>query len=472
LVGGTVHPVSGPAIPNGTVVMQGGKITAVGASVSIPGGATKVDVKGLHIYPGLIDADTTLGVNEIGSRRETQDYREIGDFQPELQVALTINPDANTLYVARTAGTLNAVVCPAGGTISGMGSLLQLDGWTYEDFAIVPNSGVYINFPTLGFRRFGETAHRCEETAGSHDHEAESHPMFRSGALIPATSFDSKALRYGLVPEEDAQAQPPAPGQVPGGGRGRGIPGQAPGQGGEQSAREREEEALRPLNNFFDDAKAYKKAKEAQGKPGIPPLVRDPRLEAMIPILEKKVPLFIRADRKRDITVAVNWAKKEGYKMVLLGGQEADECAELLAKEKIPVVLGPVMNLPRRFDLPYDDAYTLPARLAKAGVIFCLSTGDAQDARRLPQQAAMAASYGLGAEEALKAITLYPAQILGAGERLGSIEVGKDANLLVTTGNPLETTSAIKSAYIAGKPISLVNKQTQLYEKWRNRPKK
>ncbi|GAB4453087.1 MAG: hypothetical protein OHK0029_05170 [Armatimonadaceae bacterium] len=453
-VGATVHPVSGPAIPNGVVLVQGGKITAVGAagSVSVPGNAKKVDLKGQHIYPGLIDADTTIGVNEIGSRRETQDYREIGEFQPELMVALAINPDANTLEVARTAGILNAVVCPAGGVISGMGSLIQLDGWSYEDFAIVPRVGAYINFPTLGFRRFGETAHRCEETAGEADHEAESLPMFRSGAFIPASSLDARALRYGLLPEP----QPPA---REGGSEG-------------ENDRDREEAALRPLNNFFKDARDYKKAKEAQGKPGVPPLVRDPRHEAMIPVLEGKVPLFVRADRKRDITAAVNWAKTEGYKMVLIGGQEADECTELLAKEKVPVILGPVMNLPRRFDLPYDDSYTLPSRLAKAGVTFCLSTGGAQDVRRLPQHAAMAASYGLNPDEALKAITLYPAQILGVGDRLGSIEVGKDANFLITTGNPLETVSGIKAAYIAGQPVDLSNKQTRLYDKWRSRPRK
>ena len=191
----------------------------------------------------------------------------------------------------------------------------------------------------------------------------------------------------------------------------------------------------------------------------------------MQPVLNGKTPVFVRADRAKDIRTAVAWAKREGVHLTIVGGQEAVDCADLLAREKVPVILGPVLNLPREQDLPYDDAYSLPARLARAGVSYCLSTGDTADVRRLPYQAGMAAAFGLAPDEALKAITLYSAQILGVGDRLGSLEAGKEANVILTTGDPLEIESVVKAAFIAGQPVDLSTKQTRLYDKYRARPK-
>jgi imidazolonepropionase-like amidohydrolase len=478
IVGATIHPLTGPEIPNGVLVTQGGIITAVGPTgkVAIPSGAKKVDAKGLHVYPGMTDADTTVGVNEIGSRRETQDYSEIGDFKPELRVAVAVNPDAETIRVARLAGVLNVVTTPTGGTLSGMGALLNLNGWTWEEMSVKPTLGLFVNFPGGGGRRFGEVGHRCEETAdGPHDHGEYDDPLFRSGAYVPAGSRDNAALRYGFLPE------PQAPQVTPSGG--------FAGFGGGDAA-------LRPLNNYLDDARRYRDARKAEttaprptasasgpnsgnGANGSNESVaaairhdRDPGFEAMLPVLDGKVPMFVRADRARDIRTAVSWAKKEGFPLVIVGGREADECADLLVKENVPVILGPVLALPRQFDSAYDSAFTLPARLAKAGVRFCLSTGSASDVRRLPQHAAMAAAYGLDPEEALKAITLYPAQILGVGDQLGSLAPGRSANFILTTGNPLEVISDIKAAYVAGEPVDLTSRQTILYDRWRARPKK
>ena len=463
IVGGTVHPVTGPAIENGVVLMQGGKIAAVGAAgaVAVPGDAKTVDAKGLHVYPGLIDADTQLGTSEIGSIRATNDAREMGDFNPELRVAVAVNADSELIPVARANGILSAVTAPSGGTISGMGALICLDGWTWEDMAISPTAGLYLNFPLMGQRRFRETAHRCEETAGHAHGDEHEDPAFRSGAFVPATSRDTEALRYGYLPDTAFGAAVAAQEQAPGGG--------GPGGGGSADP----EAALRPLNAFLEEARRYRAARQSEGRDGVPMVrVHDPKLEAMIPVLEGKIPFFIRADRERDIRASVAWAKREGFRMVLVSGQEADKCADLLAREKIPVILGPTLNLPRRTDAPYDDAYTLPLALAKAGVPYCLSTGSSADVRRLPYHAAMAAAYGLPADEALKAITLYPAQILGAGDRLGSIEAGKDADLILTTGNPLEITSVVKAAFCDGMPVDLGNKHLRLYDKYRSRPKK
>jgi imidazolonepropionase-like amidohydrolase len=220
------------------------------------------------------------------------------------------------------------------------------------------------------------------------------------------------------------------------------------------------------------DARRYRTARNAEGKNGVPTVERDPRFEAMLLVLDGKAPLFVRADRERDIRAAVQWAKNENLRMVLVGGQQADRAADLLARENISVILGPVLNLPQRFDDPYDDAYTLPARLHKAGVRFCLSTGDASNVRRLPHNAAMASAFGLPADEALKAITLRPAQILGVADRVGSLEVGKDATFILTTGDPLEITSDVKAAYLAGQSLDLSNKHLRLYQKYRARPKR
>jgi imidazolonepropionase-like amidohydrolase len=226
---------------------------------------------------------------------------------------------------------------------------------------------------------------------------------------------------------------------------------------------------LRPLNTFLEEARRYRAVRRAEGN-GRPPYSSDPKFEAMLAVLDGSVPLFVRADREREIREAVAWAKKEGLSLVIVGGLEADKAADLLAKENVPVILGPVLSLPPRFDAPYDHAYTLPARLAKAGVRFCLSTGDASNVRRLPYHAAMAHSYGLSHDEALKAITLYPAQILGMGERLGTLEPGKEANFLLTTGDPLEIVTEVKAAYIAGELVDLSNKHQRLYEKYKARP--
>lgn len=426
LVGGTVHTVSGADIENGVVLLQGSKIKAVGrmGEVSVPADAKTVSVAGQHLYPGLINANTTVGANEIDSRRETQDLNEQATYQPELFAAHVINPDSEAIKVARAEGVLSAFIAPSGGTFSGMGALINLDGWTWEEMSLNPLAGLLTTLPGGGGgrRRFGEADHGCDDDA------------------------DDWINRAG--------AQPPA---------GRRGPGAAPTVGGPGAA-----DPLQPVVEFLDQARRYQLARKGNDK-----TPRDLKFEAMLPVLDGKVPVYVRADSKKEIETAVAWAKKEGFALVIVGASEADQCAELLAKSGVPVLLGPTLALPRKNDAPYDDAFTLPARLAKAGVTFALTTGgDSEKARSLAQHAAMAAAFGLSREDALKSITLGAAQILGAGERLGSIEVGKDANLVVTNGDILEVMTQVRQAFVAGKPINLASKQSGLYERWRARPKK
>ncbi|MEZ4650966.1 MAG: amidohydrolase family protein [Candidatus Eisenbacteria bacterium] len=229
-------------------------------------------------------------------------------------------------------------------------------------------------------------------------------------------------------------------------------------------------DALAELNIQFDEARAYVRARGSAGLAGVPKPDPDPRLEAYVPVLRGDLPVIIRADDAAQIVSALDWARDQGLRMILLGGRDAPLVADRLVEQEVPVIVTSTLAIPARDYEPYDYRYTLPERLRAAGVEFCIaSEGGAAHERRLPYHAAMAWSYGLPHDEAVRAITLYPAQILGMGDRLGSIEVGKDATLIVTDGDPLEIRTHVERAFIAGREISLESRHTRLYEKYRQR---
>jgi imidazolonepropionase-like amidohydrolase len=197
------------------------------------------------------------------------------------------------------------------------------------------------------------------------------------------------------------------------------------------------------------------------------------RWEAMLPVLRGEIPVMVQADDIRQIQAALDWARDEGVRLIIAGGRDAPELSARLKDQGVPVILGGTLAMPLRDYEPYDMAYTVADRLYRAGVSFCISTGgDAANERNLPFHAAMAMSFGLPAEEALRAITLYPAQILGVGDRLGSIAPGKEATLILTDGDPLDIRTHVVREYIRGRLIDLSNKQSRLYEKYRERPGK
>jgi imidazolonepropionase-like amidohydrolase len=225
---------------------------------------------------------------------------------------------------------------------------------------------------------------------------------------------------------------------------------------------------MRDIYQIFADARAYVQARQQTDSDQS----FDARLEAMRPVVEGKIPIIVQADDLAQIESAVGFAAGQGIKIIILGGYDAPLCAELLIKHNVPVIVASTHRMPRRAHEPYDHAYTLPKRLLDAKVSFCISgTGRSEtwNARNLPYHAGTAVGYGLPNDEALKAITLYPAQILGVSDRVGSLEAGKDATLIVTTGDPLETTSAVEMAFIQGRAVDLSNKQTKLYEKYREK---
>jgi imidazolonepropionase-like amidohydrolase len=234
--------------------------------------------------------------------------------------------------------------------------------------------------------------------------------------------------------------------------------------------------ALETIRQAFADARAYRTARQACADGKGPEPARDARWEAMIGVLEGKVPVLVDADDVQQIQAALALAEREGLRAVIVGGYDAAECAALLKKNDVPVILGGVHRLPRRRDEDYDAAFTLPARLREAGIRFCIageiggSSGSLpSNLRNLPYHAATAAAYGLPADEALKSITLYPAQILGVADSIGSLEPGKDATLIVTDGDPLEITTHVTAAYIQGRAVSLADRHKRLWEKYKEK---
>jgi len=236
-------------------------------------------------------------------------------------------------------------------------------------------------------------------------------------------------------------------------------------QRSEEEQRKEIKEDLQSIERLFDDAAAYLAAKDADATTRT-----DLRYEAMRPMLSGQKPVFISANLAGQIESAVAWATRRNLKAVIVGGAQSDRCAALLQQHSIPVIITGTHRMPSRRHDDYDAAYTLPNKLYEAGVKFAIATGgEAAHERHLNHNAAIAAAYGLPREQALKSVTLSAAEIIGQGDRLGSLEVGKSATIIVTTGDPLEITSDVMVAFIDGRRIDLGNRQKSLYEKYQEK---
>ena len=392
LVGGTVHPVSGPPVENGVVLMVEGRLAAVGEG-GAPPGVEVIDVKGKHVYPGLIDAHTNLGLVEIGAVRATRDYDEVGEITPEVRACVAVNPDSWLIPVTRSNGVLVFGTFPQGGTVPGRASVMHADGWTWEDMAVRQDAGLVVTWP------------------------------------MPRPRY----VPHGAV-REDVLAREVAA-------------------------------SLQRVRDAFADARAYLDAKAAD-----PSLPADIRWEAMRDVLAGKRPVFFDAQDLDEITTAVEFAAARGLNAVILGGHDAALCADLLKAHDVAVLIANLHRFPKRTDSDFDEAYALPAKLEKAGVRWCLASGErTANVRNLPYAAARAAAYGLPKDAALRGVTLYAARVLGVADTLGSLEPGKSATLIVTDGDPLEVTTRVEMAFIDGRRIDLSNKQTALYEKYKEK---
>ena len=231
--------------------------------------------------------------------------------------------------------------------------------------------------------------------------------------------------------------------------------------------------AVQAIRDAFDDARAYWTARDAEGKPGVPRHDRDVKWDAMGRALRGEIPVMFHADELNQIRSVLRFVDEQKLKkVVLVGGDDSWRIADELKARDIAVITGAPLSLPNRGYEPYDTGMSVAARLKAAGVRFCISDGGGStNARNLGHHAAMAAAFGLPREEALKSITLYPAQILGVSDRLGSIEPGKVADLIVADGDPLEITTRVEQVYINGRATSMETRHTRLFNKYDARPR-
>lgn len=397
LRGATIHTVTQGTITNGTIVFDRGKITMIGgADVVIPRAAKVVDVTGKHIYPGLVDAYSTVGITEIGAVDVSNDISEIGDFNPNVRAEVAVNAESRHIGTTRSAGVLVAFSTPDGGVISGLSSALSLEGWTWEEMSMKGAAALNVKWP-------------------------------------------------------DPNAQPRRGGG--GGPGGRGAAGPPPKSYAEQ---------VQQIKDWFGEARAYRDAvKSGQD------VRTDSRYAAMIPALDGAIPVVVAADGAAQINDAITWAKAEGVKLVIRGARDAIFVADRLKSEGVPVILTSTMSAPDRDYEAYDGAYTTPARLHAAGVKFAIAGGSGGlYSYRLPWEAGVAVAFGLPEEEALKSVTINAAQFMGVADKVGSLEVGKEATLLITTGTPLDMTSEIVQTYIQGREINMMDIHKLFFEKY------
>ncbi|MGI8919947.1 MAG: amidohydrolase family protein [Pyrinomonadaceae bacterium] len=395
--------VSGADIENGTVVIREGKIAAVGSNVEAPANSQTIDARGLSIYPGMIDAGTSMGLVEVGQGAfGTVDTGEVGDLNPHAKAIVALNPHSAHIAVTRVDGVTSALTLPTGGLISGQGALINLVGTTPLEMAVVPYATLVINYP---------------RTSGGGGGFFGQQPVNLSEALATANR------------------------------------------------------QLEQIRKTLRDAEAYGRAKDAYAKdPKLPRAEANLILEALVPYVRGERPVIFRATRESEIRGAIKFAEEMKLKPIILGGEEAVKVASLLKEKNVPVILTGILDLPVREDDFYDSLYESAAKLREAGVMFCISSGDsAANVRNLPYYAGMAAAFGLSRAEALKSVTLYPAQILNVADRLGSIEVGKSANLVVTDGDLLETRTHVRHLFIDGRLVPLNSRHTDLNDAFKDR---
>jgi imidazolonepropionase-like amidohydrolase len=408
----TVVPVVGARMTGATVVIQNGKIAAVGPNVPAPAGVTVIDAQGQFVYPGLINAGTQLGLTEIGGVPGPVDTRELGDFNPQDVSMTAVNANSEHIGVTRANGITMAFTAAGGSVISGLGALINLAGYTTWEMIGKERAALMVSWPNIGGGGGGGR----------------------------------------------------------GGGRGRG----GGGGGGDPAAQRAEyERRVRQIYTWFGDAKAYADVKARLTANGAQPPVSwrvNQKYEAMIPAVRGEMPVVVDANSVEQMRDAIRFADSTRTRIIIRGAAEGWKYADTLAMKRIPVITGPVTNPPAN-DMPYDLVYANPGVMQKAGVMLAFQSGGASSARDLPYEVGLAEAFGLDPEEALKSITINPARMFGVESEYGSIEVGKVANVIVTTGDPIDIRTTIKEIFIRGVRQKFDDRHTKWYEMYRARPK-
>lgn len=405
LKGGKLLTITHGAIENGVIIMQSGKIVAVGpaSSVSIPASAQVIDATGMTVYPGLIDSETQLGITEISGVPVTNDLVEMSDeIMPHMHVYDAFHAESELIPVARLNGITDAVVAPeSGDTLPGQDSFIQLDGASSAQMILIRDIALPLNF----------TGDQRRNKGGFDKHKF---PSTRMGliaqlrqAFQDALDYQAKWTDYERKKSEAAQNQ----------------------------SKDKKSEPLAPK--------------------------RDLKLEALLPYLDGKKTVVLAAESPSDLQTAVSLAHDFKLKFVLNHISYSQPVLDYVASLKVPVIVGPIYEAPKD-DERYDAVYSLPAQLNKRGVKIVFASYSAHNVRNLPEQAGFATAFGLPYDEALKAITINAAEIWGVADRLGSLDVGKTANVVMANGDPLDVKTDVKQVYIEGRAIPMTSRQTVL----------
>ena len=386
--------VSGPTIPDGSVVITDGRIAEVGAAVAVPPGATVIDARGLTVYPGLFDPDSGIGLGEAAA--ETN----LGQFVPQLSPTTSFVAQSEAIPPARNAGVTHILLRMGRNTIPGQADLLSLAGWTAEEMVVKRGVAMPLAFPTVG-----EVQYTDDE-------------------------------RFAVTPWSTLKTQ--------------------------------YERRLTQLKDFFASARAYMKASEQSAGSA----ARNQQFEAMIPVLKREEVVIIETQNHVDIRNAVQFAEDENLDYVIAAPTGAWRVADFLKANAVRVLIGSTQAYPDAEDDAYDSVYRTAEALHAKGVPFAFSTLANRLAlpRLFPQSVGKAIAFGLPYDVALRAATLNAAEFFGVADRLGSIDKGKIANLVVVAGDIFDTRSSIKYVFINGEPISLKTRETELYERFKARP--
>src|SRR5271155_1996117 len=417
LKGGKLLTVTHGVIENGVIVMQGGKITAVGAasSVNIPADARVIDATGMTIYPGLIDSETQLGLTEISAEAMTNDLIEMSDeIMPHMHTADAFHAESALIPVARLNGITNAVIAPdTGDTLPGQDSFIQLAGATAPQMLLIRDIAMPLNFTG-------------EQRRNKGGFDKQKFPATRMGlaaqlrqAFLDAQDYKMKWADYERKKSDVSQSK--------------------------------------------DQNQNQNKEKDKKSDP-LPPK-RDLKLEALIPYLEGKKTIVLAAETPSDLETAVGLANEFKLKFVLNHISQSQPVLDYVASLKVPVIVGPIYEAPKD-DERYDAVYSLPAQLYKRGVKIVFASYSSHNVRNLPDQAGFATAFGLPYDEALKAITLNAAEVWGVAGQLGSLDVGKTANVVMANGDPLDVKTDVKQVFIAGRAIPMTDRQTHLRDEY------
>jgi imidazolonepropionase-like amidohydrolase len=403
LKNGKLLTITHGTIDNGTVIMQGGKITAVGANVSIPANAQIIDATGMTIYPGLIDSETQLGLTEISAEAMTNDLVERSDeIMPNMHTADAFHAESALIPVARINGITNAIVAPEGAdTLPGQDSFIQLAGASAPQMLLIRDIALPLNFTG-------------DERRNKGGFEKQKFPATRMGLAAQ--------LRQAFIDAQDYKLK-------------------------------------------WDDYDRKKSDAAQNKKPEPLAPKRDLKSEALLPYLEGKKPVILAAETASDLQTAVSLANEFKLKFVLNHIAHSQPVLDYVASLKVPVIVGPIYEAPKE-DERYDTVYSLPAQLYKRGVKILFASYSAHNVRNLPDAAGFATAFGLPYDEALKAITINPAEVWGVADQLGSLEVGKTANIVMANGDPLDVKTDVKQVFIQGQAIPMTSRQTQLRDEY------